>query len=303
MPLREKVATLLGLEENSKLLDVATKAVSAGTWNARLRVMMELARLSGSFEDRTLQFLSNRLGTVQASTVAKDIGHIRWVATRTQAMNPALAQSLSVLQKGLRLVEAQQEVKHKALPMTREVLFRLVEHQSVSKPTALAMLLAFLSGSRVGDVFALNPHKSIRPHRDGSALLLLWGVTKTHRTVEARADHQQIIDNPGPLLELLRHPELLQQTSPQEVDRALLLRLPDQDYVKRWQAANPTVELRNHFTRHSLKRGRAAELWELAARGQISVDRLRFELKHQSLECALAIWVRWRTWTCRSTTR
>ncbi len=288
MSIHEKVAALLGLHPSSKLVEVASKAVSVGTWNARMRVAVELARLSGSFEDRTFQFLSNRIGTVQASTVAKDIGHVRWVAARVQATSPTLAQSLSVIQKGLRLVEAQQEVKHKALPMSRELLFQLVEHPSVSKPTALALLLAFMSGSRVGDVFALNPHKSIRPHRGGSALLLLWGVTKTHRTVEARADHQQIIDEPGPLLELLRSPDLLGRTSPQEVDQALLLIRPTPDYVKRWRAANPTVELRNHFTRHSLKRGRAAELWELAARGQISVDRLRFELKHQSIECALA---------------
>jgi hypothetical protein len=46
--------------------------------------------------------------------------------------------------------------------------------------------------------------------------------------------------------------------------------------------------VRTSFTLHSLKRGRAAELWVLAASGDITISQLLHELKHKTLEAALA---------------
>ncbi len=179
------------------------------------------------------------------------------------------------------------EITNKALPMSRQVLGMLLSLSTVSRSTKLAMLLAFKTGSRVGDIFHLEPRKALQAV-PGNKLLICWGITKSHHTVQARDDHQQLVDSPGSLLELLEDPLHLERTSPAKIDAALRNLGPSKAYVHHWQEMNKTVKIRPHFSKHSFKRGRAAELWALAAKGDITVERVMFELKHKSIEAALA---------------
>ena len=275
-------------EHDPVLATLMTGAYSTSTWNGRLRVARELQRSKGSFESAVAAFLRARATQgLKSATVARDIGHIKWLAKLQNAESPALSVRLSTLQRGLQHKEAAVEITTKALPMSRSVLSRLIADSRPSKPTKLALLLAFRTGSRISDVFALQPRRAFLPHHRQS-MLVCWGMTKAHMTVEARPDHQQIIDAPGALAELLARPRLLEQTSVAAVRKALALLHPSAAYIKRWQSLNPTVKIRDHFTLHSLKRGRAAELWQLAAEGRKSTEEVMFELKHQDIKSALA---------------
>ena len=96
------------------------------------------------------------------------------------------------------------------------------------------------------------------------------------------------MDSPGDLVQLLEDPDSLERTSAAAVLKALQELKPSPHYINHWQEMNKTVKIRSRFTQHSLKRGRAAELWALAAKGEITVERVMFELKHKSIEAALA---------------
>ena len=272
-------------EHDPALAALMTGAYSTSTWNGRLRVSRELQAIGGSFEAAAATFLRRRVKQgLKSATVARDIGHIKWLAKLLNVESAALTLRLSTLQRGLRHREAAVEVTTKALPMTRSVLARLLANRQLSRPTKLALLLAFRTGSRVADVFALQPRRAFLPHRRG-AMLVCWGMTKAHMTVEARPDHQQILEKPGALSMLLSRPRLLEHASKKEVAKALASVRPSPTYIERWQRLNPTVNIRQRFTLHSLKRGRAAELWN---QGRMSTDEVMFELKHQDIKSALA---------------
>jgi uncharacterized protein len=224
---------------------------------------------------------------LRPETISKEVTSLRWAMQMLNIdISPKLRLVLSHIQRGLRRTAAELP-KTKALPITRGVLMSLCRHVQRKDPaTAVALRLAFEAGGRVGDLFNLTPESFLAHGSDG--ILVLWGVTKTHRTTEARADHQQIIPRASDLQILLRDRGILQRSSSQKVLAALKRLRPSRQYVAHWDALNPTNLVRSTFTLHSLKRGRAAELWTCAAAGSITVTQLMHELKHKSIEAALA---------------
>lgn len=232
-------------------------------------------------------FLQQRLRQqLKPDTVARDISHVRWVLKLWSINDARIEASLTAIKRGLK--EREVDVpKAKALPMSRGVLDSLMRHSTLKLPVKLAIKLAFETGSRLGDIFALKPAKAVSLLDDGR-MLICWGITKTHRTVEARPDHQQIVDKPGLLTILIEQPDILTQTTPKEVRKTLRLCRPSARYIQLWQRLNNTVTIRRRFTGHSMKRGRAAELWEQAANGTTTISTVMHELKHQSIQAALA---------------
>ena len=266
---------------------MATHGFSRSTWNGRFRVLRSLVPLKHNPRLAVNRFLATRLRQqLKPDTVARDISHVRWVLKLWEVKDAVIEASLTAIRRGLKENEVLLP-KAKALPMSRAVLNQFLNHKRIPKPVKVVIKLAFETGSRLGDIFALRPEKALRPMADGR-LLICWGITKTHRTVEARADHQQIVDHPGCVMTLIDEPNLLSQTSPKQVRKILHLFKPTTQYIQRWQALNNTVTIRSRFTGHSMKRGRAAELWQQAAQGTVTIATVMHELKHQSLEAALA---------------
>ena len=239
----------------------------------------------------TERFLEHRLkqvkrGEIKARTLSKDIPHIKWAWHALNLEMPLRIRTL--LQTAQRGLSRAPTMVSKALPLDRDLLMRLVRRLPKSRrKLGLVLLLAFETASRVDDIFKLDPLTAFRLTRQGH-LLVLWGATKANQSAEARADHQQIVENPGALKLLCRRPDVLLQSSPKEVLRTLRQFTPPKAYVKRWQALNPTIRVRNHFTLHSLKRGRGYELWLDAANGRIQVPEVLHRMKHKSIEAALA---------------
>lgn len=284
--LPRKVQRLLHLQRYPQLAALAVKGFSKSTWNARLRVLRAMnSKLP--LAEAALRFINKRLKQgLTPGTVAKDIGHIKWILQLEQVSDGYLNATMAALQKALRTQQAVTPVS-KALPMTREFVRLFLQSKKIDSATKVDILLSFKAGARVSDTFALRPDSAFQMLPNGS-MLICWGVTKTHRTVEARPDHQQIIDHPGELTILTRDPTILRQTSSTAVRKALRTIKPPRAYVDHWQRLNNSVKIRRHFTLHSMKRGRAAELWTRAAEGTIPVATVLRELKHKSIEAALA---------------
>jgi hypothetical protein len=257
--------------------------------------MRALRLLRGSENDPeamcelTLLYLEDRCRQkLKPDTVSKEVAHIRWaIRILNREIPPKLNLLLGHLQRGLRLQQATTP-RRKALPMSRSVLKQLCALllKQSDLPTAVVVRLAYEAAGRVGDVFRLTTESFLRHGPQG--ILILWGVTKTHRTTEARADHQQIIKHAGILRHLLIDRSVLSRTSPARVLRAVSSLKPSDKYILQWQGWNPAHQVRTSFTLHSLKRGRAAELWVMAASGDITISQLLHELKHKTLEAALA---------------
>jgi len=283
---QRKIQRLLRLKQHPELAELAAKGFSKTTWNARLRVASALKR-DRPLKEAALEFIEKRLRKgLKPGTVAKDLGHIKWLLRLEQVSDGHLDATMAALQKALRVQEAVVPTE-KALPMSKQYVKAILRSKKIDPDTKIAIFLAHKAGARVSDVFALRPTSAFQLMASGE-LLILWGVTKTHRTVEARPDHQQIIEKPGILTILTQDPGILRRTSPTAVRRALRLIKPPRRYVAHWQRMNLTVKIRSHFTFHSMKRGRAAILWERAALGIIPIQTVLRVLKHKSMEAALA---------------
>jgi hypothetical protein len=118
---------------------------------------------------------------LRPESISKEVTSLRWAMQMLNIdISPKLRLVLSHIQRGLQRTAAELP-KMKALPITRSVL--ICRHVQRKDPaTAVALRLAFEAGGRVGGLFNLTPES-----------FLAHGATKTHRTTEARADHQQII--------------------------------------------------------------------------------------------------------------
>lgn len=275
---------------------IAGNAFSRTTWGGRSRVMHALlsrgstspkmlARATRRFLDLRIEEV--RAGRIAAETAARDVPHVKWVwRLRGWELPANLALLLQTLQRGLRCEPKQ---RRKALPLTRAVLFSVLQRlrrRRATKPLCMALLLAFETASRVDDILKLDPAKAFRRTRRNE-LLVMWDFTKANPTAESRADHQQIVSNPA-LLPLADNADCLLQVSKSQV-RRLLKSIPvRRSYVVKWQRLDPSVIVRTHFTGHSLKRGRGAELWRLAADGLVTVDTVMHTMKHLSIEAALS---------------
>ena len=224
-------------------------------------------------------------GQLNRQTMARDITHIRWLQTVVGANPcPSLTTALSLLQRGLRIQHAATgDPVSKALPLTRKAMEQLANR--ADKFTAVALRLAFLTASRLDDVFNLTRKSFLAYGTHG--LAILWGVTKTNQTAERRVDHQQLIPHCPELLCLLHH-DVLRRTSARKCLQLLQSAKPSQKYIAHFQRMNPTVRIRTHFTMHSPKRGRAEELWQDAAAGRTTVQMVLHRLKHKSETSALA---------------
>lgn len=280
---------------SSKVALQMWSAFSRTTWSSRSRVLIELIGEHESvpmvsartLERRTRRFIEKRMvSSISLRTLAKDMPHIRWAWKALNcAMPTSLSTSLSTLQRGC---HKEPHKVSKALPMTREVLMTLARRLvKTDLPLLLVLLLAFETASRIDDIFKLRSEMAFLSGRAG-AMLVLWGASKANPTAEARADHQQIVDDPGPLRALLKRPQLIQQVTPAQVTKLFKQIKVSKAYRKQWQQRNPTVVVRDHFTLHSLKRGRGDELWRAAADGKLQLQEVLHRMKHKSVEAALA---------------
>lgn len=225
------------------------------------------------------------LGRLNRQTMARDCTHIRWLQTIMGANQcHTLTTAISLLQRGLRIQHAAiGEPVSKALPLSRKAMEQLTAR--ADKFTAVALRLAFITASRLDDVFKLT-RKSFLPYQT-HGIAVLWGVTKSNQTAERRVDHQQLIPHCPELLCLLRH-DVLRHTSARKCLKLLQSAKPSAKYIEYYQRLNPTVRIRHHFTMHSPKRGRAEELWRDAANGKTTVQMVLHRLKHKSETSALA---------------
>jgi integrase len=251
---------------------------------------MRAGRVSSSLVDKFLRVRTSQ--KLKASTLSRDISAIKFLMT-LQKSNPTVERWLTFIAEALKRKEAQSpSVKtKKALPLSRAVL--LQRCQTAPKATALALKLAFLAAARSGELIRLQP-SAIQVDKRQSRIFLQWTVTKTNPRAETRPDHLQLLDISDPDFRDLRqlsHLEVCEQVlkvSRMALTQALNETRPSKQYVKAWQSQLPLASLRNRFTGHSLKRGRAAELWAQAAAGTIPIQEVMHVLKHKSLKSAMA---------------
>lgn len=286
---------LLGHLWGARATSQMWNAYSKSTWSSRSRVLRELlgnhpaknASSAVALAKQTARLVNKRLNmNITKLTVAKDIPHIKWAWSVLNLVMPQnLALGLSTIQRGCRTAP---RTTRKALPMTRTVLMAIARKLVKTQlPLMLVLILAFETASRIDDIFKLRHRMAFLPGKEG-AMVVLWGATKANPTAEARSDHQQIIDNPGILRCLLERPHLLEHTNKRQVRRLLKTIQVPTKYKEYWVRMNPTVELRDHFTLHSLKRGRGHELWKAAAKGTLQLPEVLHRMKHKSEEAALA---------------
>lgn len=263
-------------------------AVSASTWAGRNRTARML--VDSAARHSPLQAIENllaqRIPSVLPSTVARDLGHAKWLATRLWP-NENLPPFLSDLQAGLRKMDAVRERK-KALPLSKRKLRELLTALNRAPRTQALALLAFRTGSRIGDLADLkSPNLSV----SSRGLLVRFVRTKTNMEAASRPDHITLVSAPEPsLVQLANLPpnKPLFKSSNRKRLTAELRALDPGNEPAKWQLLAPHSRLRPRYTLHSLKRGAAALAWKAAADGTLTVAAVLHLLKHKSVETALS---------------
>ena len=234
------------------------------------------------------QFLEVRLAKVAPNTVARDVGHLKWLMPRmlpASDANPMLG-LLEDIQRAVRRADPTKPVT-KALPMSATALRSFL----VGKPLAIRAIahLAFRTASRVDDVVRLRPcDVTMTPH----GLLVCFKTTKPNQEGKSRADHRIVVPDPHPdiLLHLRsqsRSKTLFQKQHKHQLRALLWQHPPPLGEVEKWQAQDPQNRVRSRYTLHSFKRGAAAIAWQAVVDRKISLQDLLLLLKHQDVATAL----------------
>lgn len=234
------------------------------------------------------QFLEVRLAKVAPNTVARDVGHLKWLMPRmlpASDANPMLG-LLEDIQRAVRRADPTKPIT-KALPMSATALRSFL----VGKPLAVRAIahLAFRTASRVDDVIRLRPcDVTMTPH----GLLVCFKTTKPNQEGKSRADHRIVVPDPHPdiLLHLRsqsRSKTLFQKQHKHQLRALLWQHTPPLGEVEKWQAQDPQNRVRSRYTLHSFKRGAAAIAWQAVVDRKISLQDLLLLLKHQDVATAL----------------
>lgn len=271
------------------LAAAAERALAPSTWRARTRVLRallgpDLQPVSARrLRRRTVRYLEACLAS-KPKSAASEVGQVRqaW-ALAGHILPPDLAATLTLIQRGARRQTAAVPIT-KALPMRDRDLRCLLNDSSIPRAVRLAILLARKGGARVDDVCRLRP--GAVQALQGREVLVMYGVTKTNPTAEARADHQVILRS----RRLARWVRKYGWTAPAKaaVRRALDSVTPSRSWVRQCKREAPLNSVRHRYTLHSLKRAKARELWKEASEGGITVHTVMHTLKHASLRAALA---------------
>ena len=261
----------------------------------RLPVDLRSSDVAGELDS----FLRSRLHGADGSkkvlpgTVRKDLTTLKWKAERM--LGPEAAPVLTLLsdvQKGLRKQEATRPAT-KALPLTPKIVSKLVD--DLPHGTATLLLMAWRAASRVDDAaklrwFCLTFH-------DSGMLHVSFAFTKMSEDVnETREDHEVTLKNPGALTgRLLKlrngagmNDRVFKEAWSDALYRSLAAVPVPAGYHAYWQNLQPRFPLLESFSLHSIKRGAAGVLWELAAEGKLPVAHVMHMLKHKDLKTAVS---------------
>ena len=236
----------------------------------------------GNLDRRILQTAERLVASKHTATARKYLGVLNWLARRERA-DPHTTTTLSATISGLSRRHGRTKRTRKALPMTQAVAQRIWDtHKSAE---SLVVLFAQITGARVGDVLHLRPDAILWQDND---MIVVWGRTKTNPEAAPRPDHHQLVRDALPtLLPLKRNPNVFRSATYERV-RTLLRRIPVQPrYHRTWLQKRPNSLLRDHWSGHSMKRGRAATLWADAARGRTTIANVMRVLKHKTQQSAL----------------
>ena len=273
------------------LQPVISRAYAPSTWRGKLFVAKKILgpqllpnQPTPLLEQRSLQFLSQTLISAP-TTVSRHVATIRALLPifGTSLPSPTFLHSLRLLCLGQAKVNATRVVT-KALPMSRKMLKAVL--LKTTKEIGAILLLAFHTASRLDDIFKLRLPQALR--KVDNSLLVFWDVSKTNQTAEKRADHQQVVRFRKSYIPLLTCTDILVNNPLTKIYNFLRSIVPHHDYVTMWQQANPSTKVRPRFSLHSLKRGKADELWMEVLKGTLTIPALLHKLKHKSLESSLA---------------
>lgn len=264
---------------------VLRSAVAAPTWAARRRTLSLLKSPTAAPIAALEEFFATRLKRVAATTVVKDIAHLKWIFPRL-GMDHVIP-LLEDLSKGIRK-QAASAPTTKALPLSRRALSRLL-YTLPPNLKCLAML-CFRTASRVSDVASLSRNDIVINRHD---ILIQFRTTKANQFGIRRADHKVLLSMPE--TEIVNffarrppsHKPIWTKQDFASLRKALSRLKPDPVELKHWVSQSPDEKVRTRYTFHSFKRGAAALLWEAAAEGTIEVVDLLLLLKHKDIESSL----------------
>ena len=263
-------------------------SLSAHTWAGRRRVANHFMACSPDPLVSLDRLLEQRLATVAPDTVARDLGHLKWLLPRLLSRDDAIpiVNLVEDLQRAVRRVDPTRPTT-KALPFTPEALRGFLVGRLL--PIRAMALLAFRTASRVDDIMRLHVcHLQVTPH----GLLVCFKVTKPNKDGKSRPDHQIVVPDPQPdILTLLRSRsqwKILFKPEEKELLRKELRQfVPPIGQPLFWQRQDPQNRLRSRYTLHSLKRGAAALAWKAVAEKKLDLQQLLLLLKHKDVETAL----------------
>ena len=276
----------------SPIATLLRDGVSQATWRKRLNLLRRMADYTSSPTHARQRFVTSRLRAVKYATLAADLAGLKWINAR---FLPHMAGTLDPLLDDLRRacrLRAVGQHSTKALPLTKGEYLRV--KSNLAGRARLMLTLIWRTASRVSDVTTLTGGSLTLMTGAGAEprLLVVFGQTKANRFAAHRSDHQVILLNPGELTKLVTphseaHKKLFTKQDVSQLDAALKQTKPPKKIIEKWETLQPGQPLRNHYTRHSIKRGAAARLWAQAANGRIRTDTVMRLLKHKQLETAL----------------
>lgn len=259
-------------------------AATGPTWHHRARVWTQVnLEPQRPFIERMNRWLEARLRSVQPTTVAKDLAALAWQLQRRGAATQTLT-LITEVTKGVRRLPA--SAPRKAIPLSPASLQRLLTSLRRYPRTLLLAKLCWTTASRVADAMTLT-HGSVTPIASPPtrpSCLVSFGRTKTNQEGRTRLDHSVVV----PL------------HIPSNLNKAQLPLFQAKDR-KRLEAALSTLpvshadvslaqgqRLLRRYSCHSIKRGAAAVLWNLAASGELDPASIPALLKHRSIESSVA---------------
>lgn len=267
--------------ELPQLTALLATTVSTATWAARRRAL-RLLPSGPTWLHRVDALLAQRQHVLPA-TRGRDLAQLKfWVARLQPDAAVTVAPLLQDAQRALRHLDAARP-RTKALPISPDEITQAVAAAGGTTPTALLLLLAWRTASRLSDIMQL-PQTAVRRTAEGN-ILVMFSVTKARRAAQDRTDHQVVVTDPGPLLRLVHKTPSTRALFPDSCRRAALrvLRAVAPQNRAALEEAQANHRLRHTFTANSVKRGAAAQLWLAAANKNIPVASVATMLKHKDL--------------------
>lgn len=207
---------------------------------------------------------------------------LRIMITRMQKPTDYLTTYIRGVRKTMGMAPSSQ-----ALPMTREMVRRIVDHLRQSEDLiviriALLITLCYETASRVSDVLHLTRESFI--FQEG--LTIVFGRTKGNVSAAPRMDHlvffdkEVITDFHDWMKEIPTGQQAFPGVTAKLVSRTLRQVVVPEGYAGSWLKLKPGSLVKPYFTNHSMKRGAITTLWRCAARGLVVPEMIPCLAKH-----------------------